>query len=166
MKTSNVLLLSLILVLVTSTGVTFANETLDEYCMKTKSLSRLLFCDALQDHELRLLALEDKTINKTIKVPQIKCETKLLNGDCINFQTITLDIEQNGKRIKLKGMSSESGAMTVIIKDYRNNLKYIDQVIINKRYVINVNTELWDEGLYFIKVNINDISKTSTIYYK
>lgn len=165
MKTINVLLLSLMLIIVTSTGVTFANETLDEYCIKTKSVSKLLFCDSLQDHELRLLSLENKTVI-TIKAPEIKCETKLLNGNCINFNTITLNIKQTTSMIKLKGISSESGVMTVIIKSYQNDLMYIDQVSINNQYVININAKLWNEGMYFIKVSINGISKTNTIYYK
>lgn len=166
MKTANVLLLSLILVIVTSTGLTYANETLDKYCIETKSVSKLLFCDKLQDHELRLLALENKTVNKVIKTPVIKCETKLVNGDCINFNVIKLNVYQTENRIKLNIISSESGIMTIIIKDYSNDLKYIDQYTINKRLGININTELWNEGTYFIKVSINGISKTSTIYYK
>ena len=167
MKTTNVLLLSLVLVIATSSGTSFASETLEEYCEGTKSVSRIMFCDRLIDHESRLLALENNTsVNTTINTTPIEiCDTIMINGICDSEMSMTLDIKQGYKFINVRGMISEPNTITIMIKDYSNDLVYVDQIDIQKQYSVKVITNEWKDGVYFIKVSSNGISETQSIHY-
>jgi len=100
-------------------------------------------------------------IQKTIK-PIVKCETKIVNGVCVNLD-LTINIQQESGLYSIFGISKLGEVIVTVEKT--GELVYINQVTnVDGTYYLKINSSSWVEGeVYIVTVISGDEHKDYVI---
>lgn len=177
-----VTIIAVIFTILIMSSVNVFADRMDAYC-QTRTGFELFVCDSLNTQDERITALESEIsllknstmtipLNSTNDVPVeviVKpveiCDTKIINGQCVGEFILMTDIMKSQFSFVVTGEISEPNNVTVMVKDYKNDLAYVNQVTTDKYFKFDINMYTWDYGIYYIKITSNGESMTETVYY-